>query len=197
MKLDTKRIKELDKEIEEAEDRYYAAQGFGTKAHNDTPWELAFGSKAIHTAYLRTEALHAAVDMLRAKRGNVKSGLPEDFGIEAPINLNALIGDRMEAMERCIEGIRNEHVSAHNRFTKSVEKQFDKALKFITKELDSARSMTYVGTWQKAGMYRRNNAVTHDGSLWIAVKDAPESKPGSSDEWQLAVKAGRDGRDSR
>lgn len=41
--------------------------------------------------------------------------------------------------------------------------------------------------------YRKGHGVTFGGSLWIAQKDEPAGKPGSSDDWRLAVKAGRDG----
>jgi hypothetical protein len=48
----------------------------------------------------------------------------------------------------------------------------------------------YNGVYDAAGEYRQGQAVTHDGSLWIATRDAP-GKPGE-DGWQLAVKRGRD-----
>jgi hypothetical protein len=45
--------------------------------------------------------------------------------------------------------------------------------------------------------YRKGDGVTWGGSFWIAQKDAPEGRPGLSDDWRLAVKKGRDGRDGR
>ena len=50
----------------------------------------------------------------------------------------------------------------------------------------------YRGVWQAAEVYERENQVTFDGSLWIAVADAP-GKPGQAG-WQLAVKRGADAR---
>lgn len=42
--------------------------------------------------------------------------------------------------------------------------------------------------------YERGDGVTFGGNFWIAQKDAPEGKPGLSDDWRLAVRKGRDGK---
>lgn len=44
-------------------------------------------------------------------------------------------------------------------------------------------------------LYERGDGVTYGGSFWIAQVDDPQGKPGLSDDWRLAVKRGRDGRD--
>lgn len=46
------------------------------------------------------------------------------------------------------------------------------------------------GVYQRAASYRRGDQVTHKGSLWVALKEAPEGiQPGESpDHWQLAAK---------
>lgn len=44
--------------------------------------------------------------------------------------------------------------------------------------------------------YEKGDGVTYGGCWWIAQKDAPEGKPGASDDWRLSVKRGRDGRES-
>lgn len=59
------------------------------------------------------------------------------------------------------------------------------------------RGLDYRGVWQKADSYRRGDAVTYDGSLWIALQSVEADKPGASDAWQLAAKRGRDGKDVR
>jgi hypothetical protein len=49
----------------------------------------------------------------------------------------------------------------------------------------------------REGRYAAGDAVTHQGSLWIA-RAATERRPGSeggAQDWQLAVKKGRDGKD--
>ncbi len=60
------------------------------------------------------------------------------------------------------------------------------------------KALAYKGTWQRAtsASYARHNLCTFDGSLWIALRDAP-GVPGDDDSWQLVCKRGRDGRDAR
>ena len=50
------------------------------------------------------------------------------------------------------------------------------------------------GVYKAEGEYQKGDAVTWGGSLWIAQKDGPESKPGEDWSWRLAVKKGRDGK---
>ncbi|MDT4884579.1 hypothetical protein FQZ97_1207340 [compost metagenome] len=47
------------------------------------------------------------------------------------------------------------------------------------------------------GAYEKGDGTTYGGCYWIAQKDAPEGVPGSSPDWRLAVKKGRDGKDLR
>jgi hypothetical protein len=49
------------------------------------------------------------------------------------------------------------------------------------------------GVWRE-GQYKKGDATTWAGSLWIAQRDT-DSKPDSGDGWRLAVKRGRDGKD--
>ncbi|MGO7820472.1 transposase [Rhizobium ruizarguesonis] len=51
----------------------------------------------------------------------------------------------------------------------------------------------YVGTYQRASSYAKGDAVTHSGSLWIALKAVPEGAAPGSDPvyWQMAAKAGK------
>lgn len=59
------------------------------------------------------------------------------------------------------------------------------------------KGLEFVGTFQRAATYRRGQAVSFDGSLWIALRDTQSGEePGQSKAWQLAVKRGRDGRDA-
>lgn len=51
----------------------------------------------------------------------------------------------------------------------------------------------YRGVWS-AGAFKRGDVVTSGGSLWIAMADT-EGKPEACDDWKLAVKRGRDGRE--
>lgn len=52
------------------------------------------------------------------------------------------------------------------------------------------------GVYRDGDRYEKGDAVTFGGSLWISCADNPEGKPGVSDAWRLAVKRGRDGRES-
>lgn len=51
----------------------------------------------------------------------------------------------------------------------------------------------YRGVWRD-GAHKAGDAVTWGGSLWIARRDT-EARPEVNDDWQLAVKRGRDGKD--
>lgn len=51
------------------------------------------------------------------------------------------------------------------------------------------------GVYSDTGSYEKGDGVTYAGSYWIIQKDSPEGKPGSSDDFRLAVKRGRDGRE--
>jgi hypothetical protein len=53
------------------------------------------------------------------------------------------------------------------------------------------RNFGYSGVWQAAGRYCRGNFVSHDGSMWHANCDT-SAKPGTSSDWSLAVKRGKD-----
>src|SRR5690606_16875981 len=53
------------------------------------------------------------------------------------------------------------------------------------------------GVHKATAEYARGDVVTFQGSLWIAQKDAPTSKPGTDESWRLAVKRGRDGNDGK
>jgi hypothetical protein len=59
------------------------------------------------------------------------------------------------------------------------------------------RGIEYRGIYQRSCEYRRGSMITHDGNLWCCITDAEVNEsPGSHpSKWQLAVKAGRDGRD--
>lgn len=52
------------------------------------------------------------------------------------------------------------------------------------------------GIYKTDHRYERGDAVTFDGSYWIAQVDEPQGKPGQSGDWRLAVKKGRDGKGS-
>lgn len=55
-------------------------------------------------------------------------------------------------------------------------------------------TMIYRGVWKEGAVYASGDTVTRDGGTWVA-KAPTLGTPGGCDDWQLAVKKGRDGRD--
>lgn len=53
------------------------------------------------------------------------------------------------------------------------------------------------GVYSGEKSYEQGDGTTYGGCYWIAQKDSPEGVPGSSADWRLAVKKGRDGKDLR
>jgi len=58
-------------------------------------------------------------------------------------------------------------------------------------------SIQYQGVFEPEGKYLKGDALTYAGSLWLALVDAPKGVPGGSNDFQLACKKGRDGKDLR
>ena len=53
----------------------------------------------------------------------------------------------------------------------------------------------YQGVYRPAEKYEKADCVTFGGHVWIATVDEPADKPGTSEQWRLAVKRGRDGKE--
>lgn len=51
----------------------------------------------------------------------------------------------------------------------------------------------YCGVYADGKSYERGDTVTWGGSTWTALKDAPEGKPGTNEDWRLSVKRGQKG----
>ena len=64
----------------------------------------------------------------------------------------------------------------------------------VTKEIFLAHPIDR-GIHRHDSEYLKGDGVTWAGSWWIAQVDKPTDKPGISDQWRLAVKRGRDGKD--
>ena len=52
-----------------------------------------------------------------------------------------------------------------------------------------------IGHPVKLKHHARGDAVTWDGSSWIAQTDGAKEKPGTGKEWRLAIKRGTRGKD--
>jgi hypothetical protein len=51
----------------------------------------------------------------------------------------------------------------------------------------------YRGVYVDGKDYERGDTMTWGGSIWTALKDCPEGKPGTTDDWRLSVKRGQKG----
>src|SRR5438477_7797034 len=89
----------------------------------------------------------------------------------------------------------NEHVEARAVAEKARAEEFLKVVdkivaRFRTIEERLEGAMSYRGVHQRALKYAKGSAVTCDGSLFVALRETQNERPGSSDAWQLAVKNG-------
>lgn len=126
-------------------------------------WELSFERRAY-------AALEKAIDRIpEPKNGeNGKDGV------------NGIDGIGFDDLTVDYDGERNVTI----KFTKG-----DKIKEFPIR----LPSMIYRGQYEADKSYEQNDTVTMGGSVWIAQKDSPESRPGTNEgEWKLAVKKGRD-----
>jgi hypothetical protein len=70
-------------------------------------------------------------------------------------------------------------------------------LKTRIKELEARPALDYTGLHEPGRSYRKGQAVSHGGSVWIAMHDMPNAPGTPNSGWQLAVKRGRDGKDGK
>jgi hypothetical protein len=77
------------------------------------------------------------------------------------------------------------HMSGDKR--RELERQIDNRLK----ELQES-AFEYSGPWKSDTKYRKNQFVSHRGSMWHAQIDSRGVVPGDGAMWKLAVKQGRD-----
>lgn len=56
--------------------------------------------------------------------------------------------------------------------------------------------LKYVGSFTEGVQYRGGNFVSHAGSVWHA-NVTTRQRPGAGEDWTLAVKRGRDGKDAQ
>lgn len=62
--------------------------------------------------------------------------------------------------------------------------------------LEQRPDVRYRDVWRAENSYREGHLVTFGGSIWHCNQTGTTAKPdGTSDDWTLAVKRGRDGRD--
>ena len=54
----------------------------------------------------------------------------------------------------------------------------------------------FAGVWKRGEAYSKGSFATHQGSGWHCNADTT-AEPGTSPDWTLAVKRGRDGKDGK
>jgi len=59
------------------------------------------------------------------------------------------------------------------------------------------RGFKYRGYWTGGMKAKRNEAYTHNGSLWLAQYDTEDTPDQTSVDWKLIVRKGRDGKDAK
>ena len=85
------------------------------------------------------------------------------------------------------------------RLTKTIKTRRDEDGRLVADvfEGDGATSLKYKGTWDATREYAAGDFCTDRGSMFCALV-LTRSRPGSNNnDWQLAVKRGRDGKDAR
>ncbi len=104
---------------------------------------------------------------------------------------------RLGLVERQASGVQSVTIRGHDKDRRS----FILTMTMIDgrkmeSEFKIVGSMQYREIHQSGRQYEIGDAVTHDGSMWVAVRDTAGS-PGKSSDWRLAVKHGQDGKSSR
>lgn len=92
------------------------------------------------------------------------------------------------------------------RVTKSLDAAAYDAMGEIADQLEAMearlaaaeeRTWSYRGYWRAGMRSKRNDAVTHNGSLFLALRDTGETPDSSSVDWAVIARKGRDGKDAR
>lgn len=124
-------------------------------------------------------------------------GVPGRDGRDAP----PMPGPRGEPGERGKDGrdgTNGKDGITEERFLGELEKRFGAHESTCVQRIDSRIDERKIVPWsvyQAGTEYQRGVFVTFGGSLWHCNKGGTKQKPGDGDDWTLAVKHGRDGRD--
>lgn len=130
-------------------------------------------------------------DLFRADGGRLMAVMSDG----TTKDLGQFVGKDGEAGKDGRDGLGFEDVAA------AVEDGFG-VLKFKRGDLEQAvrfplPTMKHIGFWQTGMSAKATETTTHDGSLWIALRDTKETPGYKSADWQLAARKGRDGADGK
>ena len=122
----------------------------------------------------------------------------------APVDMDAVASMLEVAVRRAVDALPKPKDGADGFSMKDVSidlKEDGRTIVFRFLVEGVEKSFEIVCPWQiyrevfKAGTrYQRGDSVTYGGSQWFARKDTTQT-PGTGDDWVLAVKRGRDGKD--
>lgn len=91
-----------------------------------------------------------------------------------------------------------EHVADALRPVEERQADLERRLRALELRFENERKgFHYAGVWKEGEVYNEHDFATDHGSLWCCLVDGTTDRPGTSDRWQLSVKAGRNGRDAR
>ena len=113
-----------------------------------------------------------------------KAGDKIRAGCGGALSSPATIGDVVDYAGAIIDAL-GEVITANNRLVERVA------------HLEARPELKYSGVWRRHQVYGSGTFITDGGCVWHATRATVGERPGSCDAWQLAVKAGRNGRDAR
>lgn len=142
------------------------------------------------------EFVESAVAPLRSQIADLESKLSNAGSSKSAGTAALVIEKNLETLAKALGPVVAKHIREGVR---PVAERCD----VLEREVQHVKSSqvtladAYKGIWSVSfDPYPRGSAVTSNGSLWLARTDT-KAKPGASDDWQLIVKRGADGKDLR
>ena|SRR5436190_3044545 len=86
--------------------------------------------------------------------------------------------------------LRKELLPTIGRFVSAQVKPLQRRIEDLERKIENWK---YVGVYESGVTYLAGNFATHDGSLFHCQRDTC-TPPGTTDEWQLCCKRGRNGK---
>lgn len=119
------------------------------------------------------------------------------WALEFERHATGVLERAIERMPKPQDGKDGEHGLGFDDLSVADDGEGNVTLRFARGEVVKEHSLRLpilrdCGVWTAERSYAKGDGVTFGGSFWIAQKDAPEGKPGLSEDWRLAVKKGRD-----